>query len=150
VYPYPLVDWFQGVKTYGQNVLFQPAWQGFVPTWITRPQTPFLLVTLAVPAVMAAATLRHRPEGVSLLRWIASLVVAVFSGWDTRLQSVSYEKPADFDLPRSASFGVAPKLDLSPSPNEGKHRRLRGSPGNHPRKRKRRHSGFPWPVPGGV
>lgn len=80
VYPYPLVDWFQGVKTYGQNVLFQPAWQGFVPTWITRPQTPFLLVTLAVPAVMAAATLRHRPEGVSLLRWIASLVVAVVFG----------------------------------------------------------------------
>lgn len=80
VYPYPLMDWFQGVKNYGQNVLLQPAWQGFVPTWITRPQTPFLLVTLAVPAVIATATLRHRPEGVSLLRWIASLIAAVVFG----------------------------------------------------------------------
>ena len=32
VYPYPLMDCFHGVKKYGQNVLLQPAWQGFVPT----------------------------------------------------------------------------------------------------------------------
>ena len=81
-YPYPVVDWIIGVWRHSRINLGLSQGQGFFPTWIGRAQTPLLLLTFAVPFVLASWSLFKIVLRLSPLRRIifCSLGLAFLSG----------------------------------------------------------------------
>lgn len=69
-YPYPAADWFMGVWRHSRINLGLPQGQGFFPTWIACAQTPVLLLTFAVPFVLALWSLVRIVPNLSPIRRI--------------------------------------------------------------------------------
>ena len=58
-YPYSSIDWFYGVWRHSRINLGLPQGQGFVQTWITRAQTPLLIFTIGVTALLVPRRILH-------------------------------------------------------------------------------------------
>jgi hypothetical protein len=52
-YPYSPIEWFQGVWRHSRINLALPQGQGFLQAWISRAQTPLLIFTFGVIALLA-------------------------------------------------------------------------------------------------
>lgn len=70
-YPYPIADWVGGVLRHSRINLGLALGQGFVATWIKRPELPLLGVSFAVLTVGAAAQLTTFGRDIHRPQWIA-------------------------------------------------------------------------------
>jgi hypothetical protein len=78
-YPYPLRDWIGGVSRHARINLGLVAFQGFTPTWLTRPELPLLLVSFGGIAAGAATWLFDYARELRgrWLIWATALLFAV-------------------------------------------------------------------------
>jgi hypothetical protein len=81
LYPYPILDWMAGVIRHGRMNLALPAGRGFSATWLTRPELPLLIVSLALLLAGAVSRLvdleRHRSTSHRIAVSLASALFAV-------------------------------------------------------------------------
>jgi hypothetical protein len=54
IYPYPILDWVEGVRRHGRINLGLPVGQGFAATWLIAPELPLLAVTFGAVLVGAS------------------------------------------------------------------------------------------------
>jgi hypothetical protein len=110
VFPYPIFDWVEGVRRHGRIHLGLAIGQGFVDTWLTRPELPLLAASLALLAVAATPNfwalgrVLPRPRriafGVFVVLFFAGLTVIAFLKTEASYNAVVY-------MPLLASAGVA-------------------------------------------
>jgi len=75
-YPYPISDWIGGVWRHSHIYVSLTPFQGFVTTWLTRPDLPSFLLSFGVIAIGAISWLFHRGREINRgwILWIPAFV----------------------------------------------------------------------------
>jgi len=92
VYPYPIFDWIEGVRRHSKMHLALPMGQGFVATWLTRPELPLLGLSfglLGVAAVTRITLVARSLERSHLI--VFGLLLVLFSAGFIRIAILKTE-----------------------------------------------------------
>lgn len=76
IYPYSLADWFWGVWRHSKINLGLPPWQGFLSTWVGRPQTPFAILSFGVPFLYLLSCVPYAIRNLNKITQISCLLIA--------------------------------------------------------------------------